>query len=41
MKIKFDTKVNKTQYHINRTLMTYFTLKVEKDYIKKTNLEIL
>ena len=41
MKTKFDTEVNKTQYHTDWSLMTYSTLKVEKSNIGKTNLEVL
>lgn len=41
MKTKFDIKVNKAQYYIEWSLMTYSPLKAEKNYIKKTNLEVL
>lgn len=41
IKTKFDTKVNKAQYHTNWSLMTYFLLKIEKNNIGRTNLEIL
>ncbi len=41
MKTKFDTEVNKVQYHTDWSLMTYSMLKVEKSNIRKTNLEIL
>lgn len=41
MKKKFDTKVNKAQYHIDWNLMTYSTFKTEKINIGKTNLEVL
>lgn len=41
MKTKFDTEVNKAQYHTEWTLMMYFTLKTEKINIEKTNLEVL
>ena len=41
MKIKFDTKVNKAQYNIDWSLMTYFSLKADKNNIEKTNLEVL
>ena len=40
-KTKFDTEVNKAQYHTNWSLITYSTLKVEKSNIRKTNLEVL
>ena len=41
MKTKFDIAVNKAQYHINGSLMTYSTLKAEKSNFGKTNLEVL
>ncbi len=41
MKIKFDTKVNKAQYYTDLSLMIYYSLKVEKSNIGKTNLEVL
>ena len=41
MKIKFDTEVNKAQYHTNWSLMTYYSLKAKKSNIGKTNLEVL
>ena len=41
IKRKFDTKVNKAQYHINWSLMMYFPLKTDKSNIGKTNLEVL
>lgn len=41
MKTKFDTEVNKVQYHIDWSLMTYSILKTEKNNIKKINLEVL
>ena len=41
MKTKFDTKVNKAQYHIDWSLLTYFSFKAEKSDIGKTNLEVL
>ncbi len=41
MKMKFDTKVNKAQYHTNWSLMTYYSLTTEKSNIGKTNLEVL
>ncbi len=41
MKMKFDTEVNKCQYHTNWSLMTYYSLKAEKRNIGKTNLEVL
>ena len=41
MKTKFDTEVNKAQYHTDWSLMTYSSLKAEKSNIGKTNLEVL
>ena len=41
MKTKFNTEVNKTQYHTDWSLVTYSMLKIEKSNIEKTNLEIL
>ncbi len=41
MKMKFDTEVNKAQYHTDSSLMTYYSLKAEKSNIGKTNLEVL
>ena len=41
LKTKFDTKVNKTQYHTDWSLMTYFTLELVKSNIEKTNLQVL
>ena len=41
MKTKFDTEVNKAQYHTNWSLMTYSTLRAEKSNIGKSNLEVL
>ncbi len=39
--MKFDTEVNKAQYHTNWSLMTYYSLKAEKSNIRKTNLKVL
>ena len=41
MKTKFDTEVNRAQYHIDWSLMTYSMLKAEKSNIGKSNLEVL
>ena len=41
MKTKFDTEINKAQYHTDWSLMTYSSLKAEKSNIGKTNLEVL
>ncbi|WP_375449258.1 hypothetical protein, partial [uncultured Nostoc sp.] len=41
MKMRFDTEVNKMQYHTDWSLMTYSTLKAEKSNIGKTNSEVL
>lgn len=37
MKTKFDIEVNKAQYRINWSLMTYLSLKAKKNNFKKTN----
>ncbi len=39
--MKFDTEVNKAQYHTDWSLMTYYSLKAEKNNIGKANLEVL
>lgn len=41
IKTKFDTKVNKAQYHINWSLITYSTFKIEKNNIEKTIMKVL
>ena len=41
MKTKFDTEINKAQYHTDWSLMTYSSLKAEKSNIGKTNWEVL
>ena len=41
MKTKFDTEVNKAQYHTDWSLLTYSSFKAEKSNIGKTNLEVL
>lgn len=41
MKTKFDTEVNKAQYYTDWSLITYFSLKAEKNNIGKTNLKVL
>ena len=41
MKTKFNTEINKAQYHTDWSLMTYSSLMAEKSNIGKTNLEVL
>lgn len=41
IKTTFDTKIKKAHYYTNWSLMMYFTLKTEKNNIKKSNLEVL
>ena len=38
---KFDTEVNKAQYHTDWSLITYSSLKAEKGNMRRTNLEVL
>ena len=41
IKIKFDIKVNKAQYHTDWSLMTNYLFKIKKSNIRKTNLKVL